>query len=277
MKSRLLLFLALSVHSATGGFKPSIDTRGGGPPRAPAPARTCDAGEAPLRLRGGAASCEPASLVERAKTWHPVLLALLGTSFGWFMTALGSAAVIINMLGLKEEQYRRVLDFMLGVSGGVMTAASYWSLLAPALEFAEDQGWGAHSYAPVALGFLSGGVLLQATDRLLHRLQARNSAQFFGAAIVAREPTLIAPPPPPSPSPAAGSSRGARPLQRRRRRQHHSNDAEQNSREPRTADGEPGEASAGGGRCDDSPGRDERAAIAAPPPADAAHHCHHAA
>ena len=173
MKSRLLLFLALSVHSATGGFKPSIDTRGGGPPRAPAPARTCDAGEAPLRLRGGAASCEPASLVERAKTWHPVLLALLGTSFGWFMTALGSAAVIINMLGLKEEQYRRVLDFMLGVSGGVMTAASYWSLLAPALEFAEDQGWGAHSYAPVALGFLSGGVLLQATDRLLHRLQAQ--------------------------------------------------------------------------------------------------------
>ena len=190
MKSRLLLFLALSVHSATGGFKPSIDTRGGGPPRAPAPARTCDAGEAPLRLRGGAASCEPASLVERAKTWHPVLLALLGTSFGWFMTALGSAAVIINMLGLKEEQYRRVLDFMLGVSGGVMTAASYWSLLAPALEFAEDQGWGAHSYAPVALGFLSGGVLLQATDRLLHRLQARNSAQFCGAAIIAREPTL---------------------------------------------------------------------------------------
>ena len=277
MKSRLLLFLALSVHSATGGFKPSIDTRGGGPPRAPAPARTCDAGEAPLRLRGGAASCEPASLVERAKTWHPVLLALLGTSFGWFMTALGSAAVIINMLGLKEEQYRRVLDFMLGVSGGVMTAASYWSLLAPALEFAEDQGWGAHSYAPVALGFLSGGVLLQATDRLLHRLQARNSAQFCGAAIIAREPTLRAPPTPPSPSPAAGSSRGARPLQRSRRRQHN-RIAEQNSREPGTADVEPGEAAAGGGRwCDDSPWRDEGAAIAAPPPPHAAHHCDHAA
>ena len=50
------------------------------------------------------------------------------------MTALGSAAVVIHRLGLPEAQYRKVLDFMLGVSGGVMTAASYWSLLAPALE-----------------------------------------------------------------------------------------------------------------------------------------------
>ena len=216
------------------------------------------------------------SLLE-VRAWHPVLLALLGTGFGWFMTALGSAAVLIHRLGLDEAMYRKVLDFMLGVSGGVMTAASYWSLLAPALEFAEDQGWGAHSYAPVALGFLSGGVLLQATDRLLHRLQARNSAQFCGAAIIAREPTLCAPPPPPSPSPTAGPSRGARPLQRSRRRQHNSI-AQQNSREPRTAVGEPGEASAGGGRwCDDSPWRDEGAAIAAPPPPHAAHHCDHAA
>ena len=36
---------------------------------------------------------------------HPVLLALLGTSFGWFMTALGSAAVIIHRFGIKEKTY----------------------------------------------------------------------------------------------------------------------------------------------------------------------------
>jgi len=60
---------------------------------------------------------------------------------------------------------------MLGISGGVMCAASYWSLLAPALEFAELQNWGQHSYVPVALGFLSGGVLLQGTDWWLSRLQ----------------------------------------------------------------------------------------------------------
>ncbi len=128
------------------------------------------------RLRGGAACADSGALTcptlfSEMKTWHPVLLALLGTSFGWFMTALGSAAVVVHRLGLPDKTYRKVLDFMLGLSGGVMTAASYWSLLAPALEFAEAQGWGEHRYVPVALGFLSGGVLLQATDRLLARVQ----------------------------------------------------------------------------------------------------------
>ena len=131
------------------------------------------------RLRGGGDTCEacsptapiPPSFLNDVRDWHPVLLAFLGTSFGWFMTALGSAAVIIHKLGLSESTYRKVLDFMLGISGGVMTAASYWSLLAPALEFAELQGWGEYSYVPVALGFLSGGALLQGTDWMLSRMQ----------------------------------------------------------------------------------------------------------
>lgn len=128
-----------------------------------------------LTLRGGSAeACAAAAAPTMAasiKQLHPVVLALLGTSFGWFMTALGSAAVVIERLGLSEAAYRKVLDFMLGMSGGVMTAASYWSLLAPALEFAELQGWGQFSYVPVALGFLTGGVLLQATDYFLSRMQ----------------------------------------------------------------------------------------------------------
>ena len=127
-----------------------------------------------LSLRGGSAGVPcppPASLIESVKSWHPVLLAFLGTFFGWFMTALGSGAVVINYAGLGEQDFRKVLDFMLGVSGGVMTAASYWSLLAPALEFAELQGWGQYSWVPVALGFLSGGVLLQGTDYWLQRIQ----------------------------------------------------------------------------------------------------------
>ena len=93
------------------------------------------------RLRGGNA-CRVLPPLSEVRTWHPVLLALLGTSFGWFMTALGSAAVVIQKLGLDERLYRKLLDIMLGVSGGVMTAASYWSLLAPAIEFASLQGWG---------------------------------------------------------------------------------------------------------------------------------------
>lgn len=79
--------------------------------------------------------------------------------------------VVIHKFGMDEKAYRKVLDFMLGMSGGVMIAASYWSLLAPALEFAELQGWAEYSWVPVALGFLSGGALLQATDYLLHRMQ----------------------------------------------------------------------------------------------------------
>ena len=138
-------------------------------------AKQCTSAASPwwLTLRGGAApsSCPTPTGSLPLRDWHPVLLALLGTSFGWLMTALGSAAVVVHRLGLPDVTYRKVLDFMLGVSGGVMTAASYWSLLAPALEFAELQGWGDYSYVPVALGFLSGGVLLQATDWLLSRMQ----------------------------------------------------------------------------------------------------------
>ena len=164
-----VLLLLLLAGSVSGGWGKPPKPRG--PPAAPQPF-CVDTDVA--RLRGGL--CVPAegsgSLLAGLHTWHPVLLALLGTGFGWFMTALGSAAVVIHRLGLPEAQYRKVLDFMLGVSGGVMTAASYWSLLAPALEFAEAQGWGQHSYVPVAIGFLSGGVLLQATDALLTRMSS---------------------------------------------------------------------------------------------------------
>ena len=122
------------------GFSSGPLLRSSVPP--PPPLQQCnDASWWITSLRGGAVpSCPPSPVPLRE--WHPVLLAFLGTSFGWFMTALGSAAVIIHRLALPETTYRKVLDFMLGVSGGVMTAASYWSLLAPALEFAELQGWG---------------------------------------------------------------------------------------------------------------------------------------
>ena len=165
---RLLLFLTL-VCNPSFGAKPPLR-----PQQCVAGASSAVTTPRPWwQLRGGFSSPAPACPPARVplKDWHPVLLAFLGTSFGWFMTALGSAAVAIHRLNLPEKTYRKVLDFMLGVSGGVMTAASYWSLLAPALEFAELQGWGEYSYVPVALGFLSGGVLLQATDWWLSRLQ----------------------------------------------------------------------------------------------------------
>ena len=66
------------------------------------------------------------------REWHPVLQALGATGFTWFMTALGAALVFA-----AKDLNRKVLDGMLGFAAGVMIAASYWSLLAPAIELSE--------------------------------------------------------------------------------------------------------------------------------------------
>ncbi len=94
---------------------------------------------------------------------NPVLQALIGTMFTWFLTALGAGAVF-----LTKEVKRIVLDLMLGFAAGVMIAASYWSLLAPAIEMAEQQP--IPSWLPAAVGFLLGGAFLRLVDRLLPHL-----------------------------------------------------------------------------------------------------------
>ncbi|RLA79101.1 MAG: ZIP family metal transporter, partial [Deltaproteobacteria bacterium] len=71
-------------------------------------------------------------MVEGFRELHPVLQALLATLFTWALTALGAVAVF-----LRREPSRRLLDAMLGFAAGVMIAASFWSLLAPAIEMAE--------------------------------------------------------------------------------------------------------------------------------------------
>ena len=94
---------------------------------------------------------------------NPVLQALLGTLFTWFMTALGAAVVF---LGRDIKQV--ILDWLLGFAGGVMIAASYWSLLAPALEIAEEGPLPA--WLPAVIGFLLGGAFLRLVDRILPHL-----------------------------------------------------------------------------------------------------------
>ncbi len=93
----------------------------------------------------------------------PVVQALLGTLFTWSVTALGAATVFMT-----KEVNRKLLDTMLGFAGGVMIAASYWSLLAPALEMAE--GGSVPAWVPAAGGFLLGGVFLRLIDRILPHL-----------------------------------------------------------------------------------------------------------
>lgn len=94
---------------------------------------------------------------------HPVLQALLATGFTWFLTALGAAAVFFF-----REINRKVLDGMLGFAAGVMIAASFWSLLNPAIEMAEAAGGPA--WVPATLGFLAGGAFLWMVDRILPHL-----------------------------------------------------------------------------------------------------------
>ncbi len=94
---------------------------------------------------------------------HPVLQALTATLFTWLLTALGAAVVFF----FKKIE-KKILDMMLGFAAGVMIAASFWSLLAPAIEMAEESG--VASWVPAVVGFLAGGVFLRIVDRILPHL-----------------------------------------------------------------------------------------------------------
>ncbi len=76
---------------------------------------------------------------------------------------MGAAAVLVI-----RDVNRRLLDGMLGFAGGVMIAASYWSLLAPAIEM--SQGRSGPVWMPAAAGFLAGGLFLLGIDRILPHL-----------------------------------------------------------------------------------------------------------
>jgi ZIP family zinc transporter len=94
---------------------------------------------------------------------HPVLQAFLAGLFTWFITAVGAASVFF-----ARRVNRRFLDAMLGFSGGVMLAASYWSLLAPAIEISEAGPL--PKWIPPALGFIAGGAALWVLDKSLPHL-----------------------------------------------------------------------------------------------------------
>ncbi|MFQ5527721.1 MAG: ZIP family metal transporter [Thermoanaerobaculia bacterium] len=83
--------------------------------------------------------------------------AFIGTLFTWGLTSLGASAVFF----IRREN-RKLLDVMLGFTGGVMIAASFWSLLSPAIEMSSNLG--RFSFAPAAIGFCLGAVFLRLAD-----------------------------------------------------------------------------------------------------------------
>jgi len=95
-------------------------------------------------------------MVSALSGFSPIIQALFGTLFTWLVTALGSVPVFFT-----KNLDRRILDTMLGVAAGVMVAASFWSLLAPAIEMSGG------SWIPAVIGFLLGGVALRGIDYVL--------------------------------------------------------------------------------------------------------------
>ena len=95
--------------------------------------------------------------------YSPIIQALMGTFFTWGLTALGASLVFFT-----KEVSRNLLNGLLGFASGVMIAASYWSLLAPAIELSQDLA--VPSWVPAASGFLLGGAFLFLVDKLLPHL-----------------------------------------------------------------------------------------------------------
>ena len=94
----------------------------------------------------------------------PLALALIGTGFTFFATALGAALVFL----FKDHINPSTQRVFLGFAAGIMIAASVWSLLIPAIEMAESQG--KIGWIPAAGGFLLGGMFLLLLDNLLPHL-----------------------------------------------------------------------------------------------------------
>ena len=126
-------------------------------------ARTFPAGDAYTGIR---AQCRPNPIKALMGMLRSLGWAALGTGFTFFMTTLG-AATVFCFAGEPKPQFQRA---MLGFAAGVMTAASVWSLLLPAMEQAAE--WNVPGWLPAAAGMLAGVVFLAALDALIPRLGA---------------------------------------------------------------------------------------------------------
>ena len=95
----------------------------------------------------------------------PIMQGLVGSTFTWLVTAMGAAVVFF----IKDVR-KGFMDTLLGFTAGVMLAASFWSLLNPAIEMAQLTWSHQWAWVPVAIGFLSGAIFLFSLDQLLPHL-----------------------------------------------------------------------------------------------------------
>ncbi|MCD4671082.1 MAG: ZIP family metal transporter [Anaerolineaceae bacterium] len=102
-------------------------------------------------------------MIQALAGFSPVIQALFATLFTWFVTALGAATIFAT-----KDVSRKLLNGMLGFAAGVMIAASYWSLLAPAIEMSASLS--VPEWFPATVGFLLGGGFLWVVDKILPHL-----------------------------------------------------------------------------------------------------------
>jgi len=94
------------------------------------------------------------------KNCSPIIQAFIAGIFTWGVTALGASFVFAT-----KKVNKKLLESMLGFAGGVMIAASFWSLLVPSIEM--SQGKSMPTWLPAAIGFLLGGIFLSCIDRII--------------------------------------------------------------------------------------------------------------
>ena len=100
------------------------------------------------------------TIIDFFESINPIIGALYATLFTWFLTALG-ASLVFFVKGMN----RALLDGLLGFTGGVMVAASFWSLLAPGIEMSPGEGF--FKVVPAAIGFALGAIFIFGLDKIL--------------------------------------------------------------------------------------------------------------
>ena len=102
-------------------------------------------------------------MIDFIQQYSPITQALMATLFTWGVTIAGAALVF-----LTKTVKPKIMDSMLGFAAGVMIAASFWSLLAPGIEMAQQMG---HiPWLTAVIGFMGGGLFMRLTDQLLPHL-----------------------------------------------------------------------------------------------------------
>lgn len=102
---------------------------------------------------------------------NPVLQGLIATLFTWSITALG-AGLVFFFKNVKKS----ILNLMLGFGAGVMIAASFWSLLSPAIDLCSELGY--NSWFVPSLGFMLGGLFIVLSDKFLDRYNFEDLSRF---------------------------------------------------------------------------------------------------